>query len=119
VTAQKKANEEDVKKNISDIIFKALTQPEPITSEQDKKIRKDIIMELEKLDETGSDKMEKIYEDSRLQEACEQGYDAGLNTANTINSRFSLFDTPDRTKAWERGHRLGVRRKNKKTRTKG
>jgi len=41
--------EDEVKKNISDIIFKGLTQKEPITPEQDKKIKNDIIKELEKL----------------------------------------------------------------------
>lgn len=42
--------EEVVKKNISDIIFKALAQPELITPGQDKKIRKDIKKELGKLE---------------------------------------------------------------------
>lgn len=45
--------EKEVKKNISDIIFKALTQPESITPKQDEKIRKDIVKELEKLGENG------------------------------------------------------------------
>ncbi len=31
------------------------------------------------------------------------GYDAGLNGSNEINSHFSIFSTPENTKEWERG----------------
>ena len=35
-------NEKEAKKKISDIIFKALTQKEPITPKQDRKIKDEI-----------------------------------------------------------------------------
>jgi hypothetical protein len=35
------------------------------------------------------------------------GYDAGLNGSNTENSNFSIFSTPERTKEWERGKKVG------------
>lgn len=31
------------------------------------------------------------------------GYDCGKNGANTTNCNFSIFSTPENTKAWERG----------------
>ena len=31
------------------------------------------------------------------------GYDCEMNGANTTNCHFSLFGSPERTKAWERG----------------
>lgn len=35
------------------------------------------------------------------------GYDAGLNGPNERNCHFSLFDTPEHTKEWERGKAAG------------
>lgn len=35
------------------------------------------------------------------------GYDSAINGSNTINSHFSLFASPEQTKAWEAGRRIG------------
>ena len=56
--------------------------------------------------------MKRLYDDTQLQNCYESGYDAIMNGANANNSHFSLFTSPDRTKAWERGSRLAKRRKN-------
>ncbi len=31
------------------------------------------------------------------------GYDCGKNGSNTTNCHFAAFDTPEKTKEWERG----------------
>lgn len=43
----------------------------------------------------------------QLQEAYDNGYKAGYFGANTDNSNFRLFNTPERTKAWTRGNDAG------------
>ena len=47
--------------------------------------------------------MKRIYSDSQLQECYEKGYDSIINKPNTTNCNFSLFSSPDRKDAWERG----------------
>ena len=49
--------------------------------------------------------MKRRFADETLQKCYEKGYDAGKNGANTTNSHFSLFTSPDRTKAWEKGNK--------------
>ncbi len=51
--------------------------------------------------------MKRIYDDSQLQKCYEMGYDAGLKGVNNINTHFSLFTSPNRLKAWERGSKQG------------
>jgi hypothetical protein len=41
------------------------------------------------------------------------GFDAEFNTTNTTNCHFSLFATPELTKAWEAGKRRGAYAKKK------
>lgn len=41
------------------------------------------------------------------------GYDAGMNGANANNCHFSIFSTPEKTKAWERGNADGSREREK------
>ena len=53
------------------------------------------------------EKQERIYSDVQLQYIYDCGYDAGKNGANTQNSNFTLFSNPDRTEAWEKGHKKG------------
>jgi len=36
-------------------------------------------------------------------QAYDLGFDCGKNGANTTNCHFSIFSTPERTRAWERG----------------
>jgi len=36
-------------------------------------------------------------------DAYNMGKDCGRNGANTTNSHFSIFSTPEKTKAWEQG----------------
>ena len=48
-----------------------------------------------------------------MQEAYEQGFDSGLNGANTTNCHFTLFSSPDKTRAWERGNHAGKIKKGK------
>jgi ribosome modulation factor len=43
-----------------------------------------------------------------LHSAYQYGYDAGVNGPNTTNCHFSLFHSPDMTKAWERGNAVGL-----------
>lgn len=38
-----------------------------------------------------------------------KGYDAGLNGANTDNSHFANFSTPEKTKEWEKGNKAGIK----------
>lgn len=47
------------------------------------------------------------------------GYDAGLNGANTTNSHFSNFSTPDQTKDWEAGQLAGLKFKAHENKGKG
>ena len=35
------------------------------------------------------------------------GYDAGRHGPNTLNCHFSIFSTPEFTRAWERGNAAG------------
>jgi hypothetical protein len=35
------------------------------------------------------------------------GYDAEVNGANTTNCHFSIFSTPEKSKAWEMGRAAG------------
>lgn len=42
-----------------------------------------------------------------INDARAKGYDSGLNGASTTNCHFSLFATPELTKAWEEGNRHG------------
>lgn len=37
----------------------------------------------------------------------ERGFDAGVNGPNERNCHFSIFRTPENTKAWERGKAAG------------
>ncbi len=62
--------------------------------------------------------MKRIYDDTQLQKCYEAGYDASINGGNISNSHFSLFTSPDRTKAWERGNKLGKVHKRKELRGK-
>ena len=62
--------------------------------------------------------MKRIYDDTQLQKCYEGGYDAAINGANTTNSDFSLFTSPNRTKAWKRGNRAAKRNAHKKTQAK-
>jgi hypothetical protein len=39
------------------------------------------------------------------------GYDCGLNGPNTTNCSFKLFSTPEKTKQWELGKKVGELRK--------
>lgn len=41
------------------------------------------------------------------QDVFKKGYDCGKNGSNTENCHFSLFSTPERTKAWEEGKKAG------------
>lgn len=41
------------------------------------------------------------------QDVVKKGYDCGKNRPNTENCHFSLFSTPERTKAWEEGKKAG------------
>lgn len=47
------------------------------------------------------------------------GYDAGLNGANTTNSHFSNFSTPDQTQDWEAGQSAGKKAKANSKKGKG
>lgn len=38
-----------------------------------------------------------------LRTAYNSGFDTGMYGANTTNSHFSIFSTPEKTKAWEVG----------------
>ena len=38
-----------------------------------------------------------------IQDVYWKGYDCGKNGANIENCHYSLFSTPENTKAWERG----------------
>lgn len=42
------------------------------------------------------------------EEARRKGYDFGLHGANETNCHFSLFSSPELTKAWEEGKRRGT-----------
>lgn len=42
-----------------------------------------------------------------LAKCYELGYDCAVNGANTTNCHFSIFSSPDRTKAWEDGKKVG------------
>lgn len=46
--------------------------------------------------------LHKLLSDDEL-EAYEYGRDYAANGANTTNCNFSIFSTPERTKAWEMG----------------
>lgn len=37
------------------------------------------------------------------EQAYKHGYDCGLNGSNITNCDFSIFSTPENTKAWEQG----------------
>lgn len=41
-------------------------------------------------------------------EAYEQGYDCGLNGADTTNCHFSIFSSKENSKAWVRGHKAAL-----------
>ena len=47
----------------------------------------------------------RVYADSTFQKCYEMGFDSKINGANKENSNYSLFSSPDRKKAWERGRR--------------
>lgn len=47
------------------------------------------------------------------------GYDAEFNGANTTNCHFSLFGSPELTKAWELGKRRGAEAKQKDVKHNG
>ena len=46
----------------------------------------------------------KKYADDELQHCYEMGRDAKKNGASPINCHFSLFRTPEMTRAWEKGN---------------
>lgn len=48
-------------------------------------------------------KMVVVYDCAELQYAYEAGWDCEINGANTENCHFSLFSSPEMTKAWEHG----------------
>ena len=39
------------------------------------------------------------------------GYDASLNGANEVNCDFRLFNTPKKTREWEKGNEDGLKAK--------
>lgn len=41
----------------------------------------------------------------------QMGYDCAINGANTTNSHFSLFSTPEKLKEWQRGREDGMKAK--------
>lgn len=47
----------------------------------------------------------KYGEVKALEDAYNRGYDCGENRANTWNSNFKVFSTPEKTAAWEEGKR--------------
>jgi hypothetical protein len=47
------------------------------------------------------------------------GFDAGMNGANTTNCHFSNFNTPDQTKDWEAGQLAGLKKKAQEKKGKG
>lgn len=51
--------------------------------------------------------MSKEYSDSELQNCFEMGHDYKENGADEVNCNFQLFSTPEKTKAWEHGHKNG------------
>ena len=51
--------------------------------------------------------MNEHYGDHALQIAYDRGYACGLSGPNEDNCHFTLFATPDMTKAWEHGKRDG------------
>ena len=54
--------------------------------------------------------MKRIYSDSQLQECYERGYDSAISGEDMVNCNFSLFSSPDRKDAWERGRKDGKRK---------
>lgn len=50
--------------------------------------------------------LHKIYSDEE-QMAYDAGYSAGIDGADTTNCNFSIFSTPEKTKAWEAGKQNG------------
>lgn len=50
-------------------------------------------------------KISRVFSDSGLQRCYELGVDSKLNGVNEDNSHFSLFNSPDKCHAWERGRR--------------
>lgn len=53
----------------------------------------------------GEIKVEKMNHEFRM------GYDCAINGATTINSHYSLFSTPAKTKTWEAGKKYGELKK--------
>jgi len=56
-------------------------------------------------------KQRKVIEGSKYTIAYLNGFDAGENGANTTNSHFGNFSTPEKLKDWERGKADGEKRK--------
>lgn len=42
-------------------------------------------------------------------EAYKQGYDCGVNGANTTNCHFSIFSSKENTREWERGKAAAIK----------
>lgn len=55
---------------------------------------------------------------AELQDCYDRGYSAGYFGANTQNCHFSLFNTPEKTKAWQRGNDAGSLAREKITKKK-
>ncbi len=51
--------------------------------------------------------MKKAYKDKVLQNCYEKGFDSKMNGATISNCNFMLFNTPEKTKAWEQGRSDG------------
>ena len=49
------------------------------------------------------------YNDPILQQCYWMGFHAAVNGADKINCSFTLFSTPEKTEAWERGNKDGGR----------
>jgi hypothetical protein len=49
----------------------------------------------------------------------QNGYDAGLNGGNDINSHFGNFSTREQTTEWEAGNRAGLKAKAQQQKGKG